>query len=329
MLPDPVSTPTDPSPLQLSALQLAWLSELGIEKPWLPVARVVAPVAVAVSAQQEQAPAAHSPKTGSAAHDAVLAALSGQVVTAQDTPAQTPSARTPSNAAPARPVTTPAKRPAGQASAASKIELVVRGGVAETEKIAAAAHDLETLSAAIAACQACGLCQERERVVVGQGVMQPAVMVIGEAPGDQEDRMGEPFVGRSGMLLDNMLSAIGSGRDSNAYVANVVKCRPPGNRNPRPEEVAACRPFLMRQIELVKPLSILALGKFAAQTLLGVDAPLSAMREQAYTLPHPGHMVPVVVSYHPSYLLRRPSEKAAAWQDLQRARSIIEAITGR
>lgn len=327
-MPDSVSTQSDPSPLKLSALQLAWLSELGVEKPWLPVARVVAPAAAAVAVQDDQSLAVRSPKTGSAAHDAVLAVLVGQAVTNQAVPAQTPP-QAPSTAKPARPVSPPGKRPGGQVSAPSKIGLVVRGGAAETEKNASAAHDLETLSAAIAACQACGLCQERERVVVGQGVMQPAVMVIGEAPGDQEDRVGEPFVGRSGMLLDNMLSAIGSGRDSNAYVANVIKCRPPGNRNPRPDEVAACRPFLMRQIELVKPLSILALGRFAAQTLLGVDAPLNAMREQAYTLPHPGHMVPVVVSYHPSYLLRRPSEKAAAWQDLQRARSIIEAITGR
>jgi DNA polymerase len=156
--------------------------------------------------------------------------------------------------------------------------------------------------------------------------MQPAIMVIGEGPGDQEDRQGQPFVGSTGMLLDNMLASIGSSRETDVYMTNVVKCRPTGNRNPRPAEIAACRPFLLRQIELVRPFSILALGRFAAQTLVGGEAQLTEMREQAFALEHAGSNIPVVVSYHPAYLLRRPVDKAAAWRDLQRARVISKGL---
>lgn len=267
------------------------MHELGIEKPWIP---------------------APPPKIGQpqALTDSVRAASTEPAADVQPVrPAPRPVSQTPARVA---------------KSVAADVTPVTRGGATETAKLAAAAQTLEALAEAIASCQACGLCLERERVVVGQGVMQAAVMVVGEGPGEQEDRQGEPFVGRSGMLLDNMLSTIDSGREKNVYLANIIKCRPPGNRSPRPEEIAACKPFLLRQIELVKPRSILALGKPAAQSLLGVEAPLAFMREQAYTLPHPGHTVPVVVSYHPAYLLRKATEKAAAWKDLNQVKALID-----
>lgn len=307
-------THLDPAPLKLTSLQLAWLRELGIEKPWLPAAP---PRQIAVSEVSERIPEEQTPSEGDQRPSSI---------------AQIPKM--------VEPVVAPSVRPAGQASPrpshspravqslTKESAVVTRGGATETMRIAAAAQSLDALAEGVASCQACGLCLDRAHVVVGQGVMQPAVMVVGEAPGEQEDRQGEPFVGRSGMLLDNMLSTIDCGRDKNVYVANMIKCRPPGNRNPRPEELSACKPFLLRQIELIKPSSILAVGKHAAQALLGVDVPLVDMREQAYTLPHPGHTVPVIVTYHPAYLLRRPSEKAQAWKDLNQLRALVRAMTG-
>lgn len=283
----------DSLPLQLSALQLAWMHELGVEKHWMPAAP-------------------SPPKQVLTSVAAIVPANSATVASGV--------------ASAARPVSPNTASPTATRRAKNVTPLVAPvtwGGAAETEKRAAAAPTLEALSKMIASCQACGLCLERERVVVGQGVMQAAVMVVGEGPGEQEDRQGEPFVGRSGMLLDHMLSAIDSGREKNVYLANIIKCRPPGNRSPRPEEIAACKPYLLRQIELVKPRSMFALGKLAAQSLLGVQAPLALMREQVYTLPHPGHTVPVVVSYHPAYLLRKATEKAAAWKDLNQLRAWI------
>jgi DNA polymerase len=191
---------------------------------------------------------------------------------------------------------------------------------------AAQAASLEALAVTVSQCNACGLCTEREQVVLGQGVMQPAIMVIGEGPGDQEDRQGLPFVGTTGVLLDNMLLSIGSSRQSDVYMTNIVKCRPPSNRNPRPAEIAACRPFLLRQIELVRPFSILAVGRFAAQTLVGGEALLEDMRDKPFSISHAGLNIPVVVSYHPGHLLRHPSDKAAAWRDLQRARALGKGL---
>ena len=159
-------------------------------------------------------------------------------------------------------------------------------------------------------------------MVVGVGVAEPAIMIVGEAPGEQEDRQGLPFVGRSGMLLDNMLATIGASRQSNVYVTNAIKCRPPGNRQPRPEESAACHPYLMRQIELVNPRAILVLGRVAAQAVLATDASLQSLRGRASSVTVAGRQIPTVVSYHPAYLLRRPTEKAAAWEDLRRVHTI-------
>lgn len=185
------------------------------------------------------------------------------------------------------------------------------------------------LTSEVLACRACGLCQARQQAVVGVGGRQATVMVVGEGPGAEEDLRGEPFVGQAGRLLDNMLAAIGLSRAGEAgaavYIANVVKCRPPGNRNPAPDEIAACDGFLRRQIALVQPRLLVAVGKFAAQALLGSDAPVGALRGRV----HPGNAgtggIPVVVTWHPAYLLRTPADKARAWADLCLAREALDA----
>jgi len=180
--------------------------------------------------------------------------------------------------------------------------------------------DWEPLRAAVAACQRCGLHTTRTQTVFGRGDRKARWMVVGEAPGAEEDRQGEPFVGRAGQLLDTMLRALGLARGE-VYIANVLKCRPPGNRDPRPEEAASCRGYLDAQIELVAPTLILAVGRIAAQNLLGTDAPLGKLRGRVHTLSP--HDRPVVVTYHPAYLLRSPGEKRKAWQDLVYAREIF------
>ncbi|MBW8315361.1 MAG: uracil-DNA glycosylase, partial [Hydrogenophaga sp.] len=178
------------------------------------------------------------------------------------------------------------------------------------------AMDWPALQAAVAGCEACGLCRSRQNTVFGVGDRQADWMVIGEAPGENEDLQGEPFVGVAGQLLDNMLRAIGRSRTGSgaqaAYIANVLKCRPPANRNPLPEEVAQCEPYLARQVSLVQPKIILAMGRFAVQSLLQTSEPIGKLRGQV----HRYQGVPVIVTYHPAYLLRTPSDKAKAWADL-------------
>ena len=168
------------------------------------------------------------------------------------------------------------------------------------------------LKQAVPACTACGLHKSRTQTVFGVGDENADWMLIGEAPGAEEDRLGEPFVGQAGRLLDNMLAAIGLSRGKNVYIANVLKCRPPGNRNPEPEEVEKCSPHLRRQIELVAPKLILAMGRFAAQTLLNTDASIASLRGRV----HAYAGVPLIVTYHPAYLLRNLPDKAKAWEDL-------------
>lgn len=178
--------------------------------------------------------------------------------------------------------------------------------------------DLDALNEAVRACTACALCHGRRQAVPGVGHPQARWMVVGEAPGEQEDQHGEPFVGPSGQLLDAMLAAVGRTRhpdtpDKQVYIVNTIKCRPPGNRNPTGDELAACAPYLQRQLALVKPRVVLALGRFAAQSLLGSDEPIGRLRGRVHAL---ADGTPVIVSYHPSYLLRQPLEKAKAWADL-------------
>ncbi len=183
--------------------------------------------------------------------------------------------------------------------------------------------DWEPLAAQVAGCTRCGLCAARTRTVFGTGDRQARWMFIGEAPGADEDRQGEPFVGRAGQLLNAMLRAIGLAREA-VYIANVVKCRPPGNRDPKPEEAGACRPYLERQIELVRPALIVAVGRIAAHNLLGTDAPLARLRGRVHALGPQGW--PLVATYHPAYLLRSPSEKRKVWQDLLYARQVLRRL---
>lgn len=167
-------------------------------------------------------------------------------------------------------------------------------------------------------CRACELRAGCTQTVFGVGNTEAGLMVIGEAPGADEDRQGEPFVGRAGQLLNAMLQAIGFPRES-VFIANIVKCRPPNNRDPQPEEALRCEPYLMRQIELVRPGMILAVGRIAAQNLLKTDVTVGKLRGRVHRLGE--RQIPLVVTYHPAYLLRSPEQKARAWQDLQLALS--------
>ncbi len=220
-------------------------------------------------------------------------------------------------------------RPTGAAGAQVQAPIALARGPVAT-------MDWPALVEAAAGCRACGLCAQRRQAVLEAGPRDADWMVVGEAPGEQEDREGLPFVGKSGQLLDRMLAAIGVSRQGRGragapaaapqhegvYIANTLKCRPPGNRNPAPEELAACAPFLQRQLELVQPRVLLLMGRFAVQSLLGSEAPLGRLRGQV-------HQVlgrPAIVSYHPSYLLRSPMEKAKAWDDLCLARATLDSL---
>ncbi|MBK6907101.1 MAG: uracil-DNA glycosylase [Rhodocyclaceae bacterium] len=172
--------------------------------------------------------------------------------------------------------------------------------------------DWPQLRSAVAACQACGLCHGRTQAVLGVGDTQADWLFVGEGPGAEEDAKGEPFVGQAGKLLDNMLASIGLRRGENVYIANTVKCRPPNNRTPEPAETAACFPYLERQIELIQPRLIVALGKPAAQTLLARETTIAAARGAL----HAYRDIPLIVTYHPAYLLRNLPDKAKAWEDL-------------
>ena len=178
------------------------------------------------------------------------------------------------------------------------------------------------LERAVASCVGCALHRSRRRTVFGAGARDADWMVIGEGPGANEDRQGEPFVGRAGRLLNAMLFALGLAREQ-VFITNTVKCRPPGNRDPEPEETERCGPFLDRQIDLLAPRVILAVGRVAAQAILDTNAPLARLRGREHPYPRGGRRVPVVATYHPAYLLRTPSAKRAAWEDLCLARSIV------
>jgi DNA polymerase len=197
--------------------------------------------------------------------------------------------------------------------------------VASRARADIAALDWPSLRAAVAGCRACGLCESRTQTVFGVGNERARLMIVGEAPGENEDLQGEPFVGQAGKLLDNMLRAIGLKRtddtpERQVFIANTLKCRPPRNRNPEPAETAMCAPFLERQIELVQPRLLLAMGRFAAQSLLRTDEPIGKLRGRV----HRWRDIPVVVTYHPAYLLRSLAEKARAWDDLCLAASVLE-----
>ncbi len=195
-------------------------------------------------------------------------------------------------------------------------------GTARLERIGALAW--AELAADVDACNACGLCRTRQRSVPGVGDVDAEWLFVGEAPGAEEDARGEPFVGQAGRLLDNMLAALGMTRNRNVYIANVLKCRPPGNRTPEATEADACRPYLERQIALLQPKIIVALGKSAASLLLGGDASIASLRGRA----HAYRGVPLIVTYHPAYLLRTPTDKGKAWADLLLARQTVASGAG-
>jgi uracil-DNA glycosylase family 4 len=180
--------------------------------------------------------------------------------------------------------------------------------------------DWEALRAAVSDCHACPLHETRTQTVFGVGDPDARLMIVGEAPGAEEDRQGEPFVGRAGQLLSAMLAAIGLRREQ-VYIANIIKCRPPGNRDPHSEEAASCQPYLHRQIELIRPSLILSVGRVSAHSLLGTEESVGRLRGRTHRF-DPGD-IPLIVTYHPAYLLRRPQEKAKAWQDLQSAHRLL------
>lgn len=195
---------------------------------------------------------------------------------------------------------------------------------AEDRDAAIAAMDWDQLRQSVAGCNACGLSQARKQAVFGVGDLKPDWLIVGEGPGAEEDERGEPFVGQAGRLLDAMLAAIDLQRGEKVYIANAVKCRPPDNRTPETSEAAACRPYLERQIELLKPKLIVALGRPAAQTLLAREVKIADVRGKLFD--YKG--TPLIVTYHPAYLLRNLTDKAKAWEDLCFARRTLRGQAG-
>ena len=187
----------------------------------------------------------------------------------------------------------------------------------------AGGYGWEELRAAVAACRRCELHQTRTQTVFGVGNPGARWMFIGEAPGQEEDRQGEPFVGRAGQLLNAMIHALGMRRED-VFIANILKCRPPGNRDPKPAEAASCRRFLERQVELVAPTLVIAVGRIAAQDLLATETPIAKLRGKVHSFGAKNW--PLVVTYHPAYLLRSPGEKRKAWQDLLHARQLFTRL---
>lgn len=238
---------------------------------------------------------------------------------AQDGPRPMPAVEV----APAIEAPAPVAAPPGMAAPVRVVSTASEGPVAGL--------DWAALRAAVADCRACSLCETRRQTVFGVGHHEAHWMVVGEAPGEQEDRQGEPFVGAAGQLLDAMLRALSLSRSDDdarpaaqrVYIANTLKCRPPGNRNPTPDELARCEPFLLRQIVLLKPRIILAMGRFAVQSLLRSSDPIGKLRGRV----HEYQGVPLVVTYHPAYLLRNLPDKARAWDDLCLAAQVAESTS--
>ena len=228
---------------------------------------------------------------------------------AQRPSAPAPTIQRPGLATPA-PAAAPQPQPVGS----------IGGDPSEARRLAATAQSLDQLRDILDAYDGCGLKHRATQLVFADGNPEAKIMLIGEAPGAEEDRQGKPFVGRSGQLLDRMLAAIGLDRTS-VYIVNTVPWRPPGNRTPTPEEAAACAPFLDRQVEMVAPKLIVALGKSAVTRLLGTDASVASLRGKV----HRYRGIPLVVTYHPAYLLRSPHEKARAWEDLVFARNAMRS----
>ena len=215
------------------------------------------------------------------------------------------------------------QRAAGQLAAGQIMAAAApqgRSAAPAPESAAVAAMSWTQLRAAVQDCALCGLCRGRTKTVFGSGAQDIPWMIVGEAPGAEEDARGEPFVGQAGRLLESMLGSLGLSRERDVFIANVLKCRPPGNRNPEPDEMRQCEPYLHRQIALLQPRGILVMGRFAAQTLLRTDATIASLRGRVHAYRVNGGELPMVVTYHPAYLLRNLPDKAKAWADLCLAR---------
>jgi len=273
----------------VSAVQKAWLSAMGVDVPW--IVSEPAPQKKPVAAQTDGPSAPPAPSAPSA----------------QPTSAASPNSLT-------------------DALALAKAQTAIEAKAnAAPAKVDLSGLSLAALREKITPCRACGLCENRIHAVAGEGAEAPDVLIVGEAPGEQEDSEGRPFVGRSGQLLSNMLKAIGLDRSSQVFITNVIKCRPPANRNPRQEEIAACLPYLHQQIAVLQPKVVLAMGRFAAHALLNTSEPLQKLRQQNQVLSSVPGAPPVVVTYHPAYLLRRPVDKRLAWEDLKRVNAYLNA----
>jgi uracil-DNA glycosylase len=282
------------------------LREIGVQHFW------------PVAPEAESRPPA--PAVGPVSVQALVEAAVPMATTTHAMPTKAPAAA--AHAAPAAPVAPPrSARPGSVAAPTPESRPAV---VLGPRPVGVETMDWPALRESVASCQACTLCEKRRQTVFGVGNPRAHWMLVGEAPGEDEDRQGEPFVGRSGQLLDRMLQAVGLSRaeappEQQVFIANVIKCRPPGNRNPMPEEVAQCEPFLLRQVALLQPRVILAMGRFAVQSLLKSSEPIGKLRGKV----HDYAGVPLVVTYHPAYLLRNPVDKALAWDDLCLARELI------
>lgn len=315
--------------------QLAMLKEMGVTAFW----PLQPPPATKASGAPDAPPAEFRQAGVQAAEAHVLAAEAiaraernsrvesagaGPAPGESSAPAAPPAARPPARVT--KPAPTAANASGGASShapGAPEVQLGPRPVGVET-------MDWPALREAVAGCQACGLCQGRRQTVFGTGHEQARWMIVGEAPGEQEDRQGEPFVGRAGQLLDRMLAAIDltrgeAGPDRQVFIANVLKCRPPANRNPLPPEVAQCEPFLLRQMALVRPDLVIAMGRFAVQSLLKTSEPIGKLRGRVHEVAG----VPVVVTYHPAYLLRNPADKGLVWDDLCLAREVQASVQAR
>jgi len=220
------------------------------------------------------------------------------------------------------PAVTPTSAAVEQAPARQHLTPTLAAGEGRGEAIAR--MDWPELKSTVADCDACMLCRERKQAVLGVGDVNADWLFIGEGPGAEEDERGEPFVGQAGKLLDAMLAAIDLKRGDDVYIANAVKCRPPDNRTPDTEETSACWPFLERQVALIKPKLIVALGKPAAQTLLNAEVKISASRGRLFDFKG----IPLIITYHPAYLLRNLADKAKAWEDLCFMRSTMRKLKG-
>lgn len=322
---------------RLDALQLAWLQELGIDRQML--AHYVADAGSFGGAAAE----AHSTQGGQSASSATSAPDSAAGAEAARNLSHAPSlgaeaAQNRAGSGQAGPGDTVTARHTADAMAARDEAFAALKSGAGPAKVPAEVaapppprppqdipHTWDALQASIAVCKACELHQGRSQAVFGAGMAQsPDWLVVGEAPGDYDDREGVPFQGKAGILLQAMLASIGISPDSPIFFTNLVKCRPLGNRPPAPEEIAACMPYLQRQITLLKPARILVLGRVAAQSVLGSEAELDTLRGHVHRFVNEaGQEIPVIVTHHPASLLMRPQHKADVWQDLNLAKALV------